>query len=668
MIKKYILLFLMFIMVIPGIMNAQSLEKIKKELLTDLAKSDNAEDSIKALYDLFDLVPRKEKLGYAKVLYNLAERTKNDKVRLDILRQISQLTSVMQYTDSAYRMFNQEVNRIPKSREQEETALFLNLKQAAYKARHVTQAQNRDMVAKLITEESADTDMSDNDRILRLFTIVEYLTNGVQGDLLNEYVDMLWERMDQADFDLFSLKNLLLSETANIYTASDNPKAAIEADRRLLKVTDQLERKHRSAGRHYRNYRMSRFIIYRRMMSNYKALTPSEIRDIYEKVQELIEEDPEVADLGRRRPLAMMYNAMATRDYNTAIPIIRKELQNETGITKRRRLLMWLKEAAVATGNAQLEVESLRELNKLLVEREETDAAAKYRELAIRTKVNELKAEKEHLEIQQKAEEITNHRRLMLFIIGSWIIFALLLTFFLYVWMRFRTAKIRVRNFVNKLVAEREYLKEAQYHDYHDAETGVSIDKQVPNVEKNPRVQTINKMFEYILNDLLFISSIGRSTRKKFIRPIDVNLLAEDEAARARSMMPGNLSLELIMPEHPVEIRSDKECVEYVVRHILKASTRISHPGGTVKLEVRDNVGSSHIELVFSSDSVTVPEGGEEVMFNEFINFEKLATKDDAGLFLVRMSALLLGSSIRFDREQDSGCCYVFTLEKVLGH
>lgn len=667
MAKKSILLFLMFFMLVPGVMKGTTMEKVKKELLSDLADSDNASDSIKVLYNLYDLVPRKEKVGYARILYGVAERSNNDKVRLDVLRQLAQLTSVMQHTDSAYRMFIVEVNKIPKSDEQEETELYLRMKQASYEARHATQAQNRDKVAQLIADESTGKDMSDRDRILRLFTIVEYLSNGVQGDLLNEYIDLLWERMEQADIDLHTLKNTLLTESANIYTGSGNSKAAVEADRRLLKVLDQLERKHRSAGRHYRNYRMSRFIIYRRMMGNYKALTPSEIREIHEKVMELIEEDPEIAEHARNRPLVVMYYAMATRDYNTAIPIIRQELQNETGITKRRRLLSWLKEAAVATGNAQLEVEALRELNKLLVEREEIDAAAKYRELAIRTKVNELQADKEHLKLEQKAEELSNHRRLMIFIIGSWVLFGLLLGLFLYYWMHFRASKIRVRNFVNKLVKEREYLKESLYHDYHEPDNNVMENNSaIPAVERRPRLQSINKMFEYILNDLLYISSIGHFTRKKFIRPIYMNVLADDEAARARSLMPGNLNLEVILPDHEIQIRSDKECVEYVVRHLFKAAIRVSKPGALIRLEVREDPHSGKVELVFSNNSVTVPEGGEEMMFDEFINFEKLAHYEDAGLFLVRMSALLLESSIRLDREFQGGSCYIFTLSKVL--
>ena len=242
MIKKILLPLFLFVLGTSNVYaDAKRVDEIERQLNQELTAAATQKDSVRILYNLFDLVPRKEKLPYSDKLYALAERTGRTDVQLDLLRQLSQLANYFDNPDSVFRALNEEVARLPQSQEQEETALFIRMRKVAGEARHADTKKIEDRIVELISQEPDAKNLALNLRVQRLFTIVEYLTNsGVQGPLLGEYVGMLKERMNQANFQLYALNNILLTESANIYTTIGNQKEAVEADRQLLKVIDGL--------------------------------------------------------------------------------------------------------------------------------------------------------------------------------------------------------------------------------------------------------------------------------------------------------------------------------------------------------------------------------------------------------------------------------------------
>ncbi|MBD5189290.1 MAG: hypothetical protein HDS95_03325 [Bacteroidales bacterium] len=670
MIKK---IFLSLILIVSGAnyvyADAKRVDETEKQLNKELASTHSQKDSIRILYNLFDLVPRKEKVKYSTQLYNLATRMGRTDIQLDLLRQLSQLAPSLGRTDSVFMYLNEEVAKIPRSQEQEETALFIRMRNVSGDARQADAKKIEGRIAELIAQESKAKDLAINLRVLRLFTIVEYLTNsGIEGPLLGEYVGMLKERMGQANFKLYALNNILLTESANIYTTIGDPKEAVEADKNMLKIIDELEKKYHSEGRIYRNYTPNKYIIYRRMLSNYKALTPEEIEEYYGKIKEYIAEDEDVQSAENNTHLAELVYSMATGDYVTALPIIRKTLETEQQPAKRRRLVRWMQIAAEGLGDKDTEIEALKLYNAMLVERDTSSSSDRSKELDIRTRVNELKADKTYLQMEKEKEEKLSYQRMMSFVMGGWIIFALLLAVLLFVWGKYRTATVRVRQFVNNLDEECNYLKEQHYHDYVSAghkETRVNLDHR-KEVMRRKRSNSIMAMFNYILNDILYIASIGKIGRGKFVRPVSVKQIIEDEFKLAKSNQTSNALLEVIYPEKDIEIRSDKECLEYVLRHIFYAANRITD-SGTIRLEVRENNDDHHVEFVFSNSNVYVPDGNEDVMFDNFINVESLLDRDDAGLFIARLSALLIDSNLYLEKEYREGSRYVFSVSKVMG-
>lgn len=669
MIKK-ILLLLTFLLCGAqyGFSNAEKVDEIERQLNQKLAHTRSQEDSIKILYDLFDLVPRREKLHYSTELYNLATRLDRNDIRLDLLRQLSQLAPAVGNPDSVYRYINEEVSKIPRSREQEETALFIRMRQVAGEARVADSKKIEGRIAQLIAEEPRAKDFPLNLRVLRLFTIVEYLTNsGVEGGLLGEYVGMLKERMSQADFQLYALNNILLTESANIYTTIGNPKEAVEADKQMLKMIGELENKYHSEGRKYRNYLPNKYIIYRRMLGNFPALTPQEIEEFYSKIQEYVKEDEDVQRTENNTQLALLTYSMATKDYTTAIPLIRKTLMKEEQPAKRRRLLFWLKTAAEGIGDKDTQIEALQLYNDMLIERDTSSSSDRAKELDIRTRVNELRADNVHLQIEKEKEEKESVERMMSFVMIGWVVFAAILFVLLFIWMKYRTATVRIGQFIKNLDDECLYLKEQQYSDYmrDDTEKRVNVLNK-KEILRRKRSKSIIDMLNYIMNDLLYISSIGKLGRGKFIRPVSVRQVIIDESAIARANQTSGAKLEIVYPEHDIELRTDKECLEYILHHIFFAANRVAE-GGEIKLEVRENDHGDKVEFVFSNSSVFVPEGNEDVMFDNFLDIEKLCERDDAGLFLARLSAMLLDGKIYLDRTYTEGSRYIFSVSKVMG-
>lgn len=68
----------------------------------------------------------------------------------------------------------------------------------------------------------------------------------------------------------------------------------MEADRKLVKVIEGLEKKYKSQGRTYKKYDRYYYISYRRMLRNYKVLSFDEVKELYTKCARIAENNEEV--------------------------------------------------------------------------------------------------------------------------------------------------------------------------------------------------------------------------------------------------------------------------------------------------------------------------------------------------------------------------------------
>lgn len=621
-----------------------------------LPEAVSGKDSITILYNIFDLATRPQQAQVAREIYNVAKRNKEYGVCLDIIRQMS----VLFHKDSIFDVLQKETLRLPRDRERDETMLFIKMRQAVYRARMVPEGERQKEIAKLIASEESTPNLDKDQNLLRTFTLVEYLSNGIGGELFDKYVEKLSKEFKTSGVKLYALRNLLLTEQANLYTGSENQKRAVEADRELIEVIKGLEKEYASQGRNFRNYDTSYFIVYRRMLGNFEALTPAEVQEYYKNILELQARNTDVAAAMKVRNKSKMHYAMATGDYASAIPLIQYELTKEKSLPRRRTLLRWLVDASKATGDKTTQLQALEDYNNILKECDELRASEKYKELQIKYDVNELRAQNAELKVKST-------RRIMNFVLIGWVIFGVLLVVLLWIWARYRRMNVKLQNFVNKLAEERDYLKERTYFDYDDPENEKSLISQpgASTVVRPQRRKDIPAMIDYIINDIVFISSIGRNMRKKYVHSFGVRDMMKNAVRKVAKYETAALHLEARLPEDGMKAVSDLECVEYVVNYILESAMTVSNRGRVI-FECEDDAEAGLLKFRYTHLDVVVPPGKEEVMFDDIVSVAQLEKRQDAGLFLCRLVSLLLDSSVRLDPECEKGSRYIFTIRRKM--
>lgn len=650
---------------------AYDAEAEREKLQAQLVIAPGAQDSIRILYDIFDVVPRSERPKVAKVLYGVAQRQGDVSAQLDLLRQLTQYYRQDSITD----LIMAEANRLPDSREKQETILFLKMRRVVDKARYSGEEERQKMVAKLISQEQSGTDISTHDRILYLFSIVEYLNNGVSGDLLDDYVEKLYEVYDKSHISLYAINNLINSEAANLYTVTDNYTRAVKADRKLLEIISEMEEDYKRKGRMYRNYDENHYIIYRRMLGNYEALTPEEINECWTKIHELAQRNENVKRAMDRSIVEELYYAMATKDYKQAIPLIKAELPKEKNTLRRRRMLSWLERAAREVGDHQTLEDALTQYNRILLECENMRSIEKYKELQIMFDVNDLRAENAELEMQKQHEEMASTKRMMTFVMFGWVIFAVILVIAIIYWARYRRMSMMLVKFVKGLDKEGDTLKDKQYS-WREKELSPDDKKKdpykklLPNEQNVKRVESASKqanvgaMIKYALNDVAYVASIGNSERESFVKESTVMQMLDNSVTDIRAHSLSQVEMDVEYPDDSLKIVTDTEMAEYIIGYITRHSLAIA-PEGKVDIYVRRNKEDNGVEICWWHHNVIVPPGREDVMLDDIIDVSNLSERKDSAMFLCRLISMLLDGLIYLDTDCEEGSRYVFKVPEV---
>ncbi|MDE7402817.1 MAG: hypothetical protein K2M87_05335, partial [Muribaculaceae bacterium] len=424
-------------------LSAQQQETSKQTIIAnlrqELTKTKSAKDSIIILYDIFDLSRQREKVSVGNEILKTASHIGDVRTKLDIYRQ---LTSSY-HDDNDFLKLIKAVKKLPDSREKKETLTFLEMKRLSFSSKFTPESERQRAIAKLIADEPQDKKGNDDDateKLMALYTLVEYLRNEAPGEMLEKYLDKLVKQVNSESFELYALPNTVYSEAANIYSDAGDATRAIEADRKLLEVIDGLDAKYKAQGREFRDYARNRYVVYRRMMRNYKGLKPGDADDLMEKARQLAEIDADVkADLELQPRMKAYYN-MATGNYAEAIPYIKRLLDKDTETTSyngnavRRQLLEMLVTAAEKTGDDQTRIKALTEYNAMLNEYEDLKASQRYKELQIKYDIADLKEQNSQLELEAKDSKIKSMRRSMILELTAFGIVVVVLVFFLLYW------------------------------------------------------------------------------------------------------------------------------------------------------------------------------------------------------------------------------------------
>lgn len=423
---KRIKLLIIAVMAVLGVItpvSAVARQNVADSLMNQLKFRKTASDSLKLLYDVFDVSLQSSKAKSGRMLLELAKHTDNQAVLIDVIPQMAVLLKLDSLMPAKLNVY---ADLIKNPDHKEAVKIFIDVVRASVEANYIPESELREVLLKYAGEDMIPKNNRYED-ILDLYRMVIFLGTTTHGNLYLEYLDRLDNMIVELPEEFNYLRNLYYTTAANVYTRNQNYKKAIEADKKLIEVIGKLDATYKKMGRSYRNYDRFYYISYRRMLGNYQGLTLDEIKDIYSKCAVLAENDREVAYdfYGEGRPT--IYRLMAIGDYEGAVPRLKKALPLVKDNFTRRNLMSMLVTAADSIKDEATLLEALKEYNVMLREAIDEKSAEAYRELQIRYDVNQLKTEKETLEFEKKEVEVATGQRVISVALAALLIFAVLL-------------------------------------------------------------------------------------------------------------------------------------------------------------------------------------------------------------------------------------------------
>lgn len=347
-------------------------------------------DSLRVMYDMYDLAPRSQRAAIGWDIFRVAGRARNHEIQCDIMRNISNLYIG---NDSMLAEIEREVALLPACDDRDATLAFIRMQRISTQVRYVGEAERHNRVLEMIADDKANPDGD----MIRLYTLCVYLGSLTKGELYAEYMDRLGVEIAKPPYDTYAIRNLYYTQAALLYSLNGDHARSLAMDRGLLGIIDGLERRYAAEGRVYRNYDVNRYNCYRRMLSNWTVLSAEEVDEYYSRILELGERNMDVARDLERSPRPRVYYLMSKGRYAEAIPYIKRELA-KPDMPYRLPMLRALRDAARAVGDRTSELEALSGYCAELELRDSLRSVEAYREFQIRYDVETLKKRNLQLE------------------------------------------------------------------------------------------------------------------------------------------------------------------------------------------------------------------------------------------------------------------------------
>lgn len=646
---KKIFLLLLVLLTVPYNKSYSAIDKKAEiaKLRNTLSAMKSSKDSIRILYDIFDLSSGDDRLMVGRELSGVAKRSNMNNVVLDMARHMSNLTR----NDSIINGILKDVSKMPDSKERRETQLFIKIRRIALSSYYLNEIERHNKLTKAMALND-DYHSDTHSRILQLYTICEYLPKLSQSHILPKYMAELGNVMKKSGIENYSLWNIFYNESANIYSEAGNASQAVAADRKLLQIVDDMEKKYNAQGRKYRNFDLYRFNIYRRLLSNYKALSLEEANDIYEKVLALEAVNPEVKATAETKKRPAVYHAMKNGRYAEAVAYARCALRVDDSLRIKKHILEILKEAAMKIGD-QTNVDIAEdELTALKAQFNVDEARQRVEELTILYDVNKLRAENLALARGALAQKEKSARNMMIYVIVGWSAFIIIVVALLFWWTRYRRVKQDILTFVNSLSEERDKIKERQYSDYYEAMAMRGEDPHPKELDASkllpdPKPDSLDEAVDYIINDIMFIASVAFEDSRKYNREISVTEFMKESVESLKPYLNKSVNLTIAYPEKDFKMRVDEECLRMIVNHILKIAVYLTPEGGDVGFKCNEHKEVNRAQFEFTHSGYLLPPGKEERIFRDFFNYRRIVKRGGGAMLMVRMINLLTNSILR---------------------
>ena len=690
-------IYLLFILLLPQSLAAFDRQETIKSLENDLTHARTAADSITILYDIFDLETSLHRNQTGEMLYNTALRSGNMPVAFDMLRQ---MTTTNPLNDSITGLMLSRAKALPMSDEQRQTVLFISITKAATDIPNMDENERDIFLTNLIKKNKQAKDEIDSDiykHIEYLFNLCSFLYTADEGSVLDQYLTELKHLIDTLPDESIVLRTAYYTRAANAYMNSGCYDKAIVADKALLDIIDDMEKKYRSDGRRFRDMSRFKYICYRRLLSSYKNLAPEEVETYYKRVLSLAQQNPEVANSLRKVPRPTICYMMAKKRYKEALPLIKSQLATDGTGPMSSFYVEVYKEAADSAGTANDRLEALRLYSDLLSNRLKSKADRHFRELQVRYDIDRLIGKNQSLELEQRNVKLASHRKAIIFIVVALVVS---LTLLLFVFTLYRRSKRLAKDVIetnDKLKTERDNLKQTQQElieardkaknaervktDFinnmsHEIKTPlhaiveythlitdcVDVEKKKYLTRFTDIVTLTTELLLTIVNDVLDTASLENSTMNIRIRNESVKSICEFAIDSTNKYLnPGVKMIFENADEPDLSIKTDAHRAEQVLLNLLVNAAKFTKEG-TITLGYQLTADGKEIEFAVTDTGCGIPRGSEEIIFERF---RQLSSQDQGcglGLYISRLIARLLNGEVEVDPNYRQGARFIFRL------
>lgn len=345
---------------IPSLMFAgQNKQFLIEKYTKQLESLSNAHDSVKVLYNLFDLSDRTNQETIAWQIYNTAGRAKNINAQMDMLRNLATFNN----DDSVLNMLQSLADKIPNDDARAATKTFIFNRQVSMKSRN----PNDDKFSTILLDSIVNShNLQGNnvyDRLALVYQILQYIGVEAEGSLFIEYTEKYADIIDHLPDSDFPLKNQFYTTSAIVHSRiNGDQRKSVACDRKLLEIIDQLQKMYLKQNRKFRNYDINKFISYQRILSNFKVLSAQEIETVHDSIMSIYYRDSDVKNSYDTTQLVKAYYHFARGEYNKALPCIKVALEKaHLSIYNRIKLLDMLIKSAKAVGDHNTYVHAMED-------------------------------------------------------------------------------------------------------------------------------------------------------------------------------------------------------------------------------------------------------------------------------------------------------------------
>lgn len=169
-----------------------------------------------------------------------------------------------------------------------------------------------------------------------------------------------------------------------------------------------------------------------------------------------------------------------------------------------------------------------------------------------------------------------------------------------------------------------------------------------------------------LINDILDLSKIEAGRVELYIEPVQVKALVnEEEQLFAVVAQEKNIRFEThIAAEVPVQIRTDKQRLEQIIRNLLSNAFKFTPAGGTVKM--RWTMEEDELRIAVSDTGPGIPEEKQRLIFDAFRQADGSTSRKfggtGLGLSISKELVERLGGHIHLESRQGQGSTFTIVM------